>query len=229
MVGGYAGKILNINLSHEKITETRIENEILRQYVGGRGLGARILWDHLGSRWEKVDPLGPENLFMALTGPLTGYFHGARICVTGKSPQSNGIIGSTVSGEFAIELKCSGWDGVIVSGKAEKPVYILIDNEEVQIKSAKHVWQKDSKTTLKILTKEVKEELDNRYKKFGIQKEPGILYTGTAGDNQVRAACVLQKWSHAAGYGGVWRCHGFQKLEGNSRKGEWTASFGFRS
>jgi len=219
MVGGYAGKFLNIDLSHEKITETRIENEILRQYVGGRGLGARILWDHLGSRWEKIDPLGPENLFMTLTGPLTGYFHGARICVTGKSPQSNGIIGSTVSGEFAIELKCAGWDGVIVSGKAEKPVYILIDNEDVQIKSAKHVWQKDSKTTLKILTKEVKEELDNRYKKFGIQKEPGVLYTGPAGDNQVRAACVLQKWSHAAGYGGYGAVMGSKNLKAIVAKG----------
>jgi aldehyde:ferredoxin oxidoreductase len=219
MVGGYAGKILNIDLSHEKITETRIENEILRQYVGGRGLGARILWDRLGSRWEKIDPLGPENLFMALTGPLTGYFHGARICVTGKSPQSNGIIGSTVSGEFAIELKCAGWDGVIVSGRAEKPVYILIDNEDVQIKSARHVWQKDSKTTLKILTKEVKEELDNKYKKFGIQKEPGILYTGTAGDNQVRAACVLQKWSHAAGYGGYGAVMGSKNLKAIAAKG----------
>ncbi len=219
MVGGYAGKYLDIDLSCQKITETRIQNEILRQYVGGRGLGARILWDRLGSRWEKVDPLGPESLFMALTGPLTGYFHGARICVTGKSPQSNGIIGSTVSGEFAIELKCAGWDGVIVSGKAEKPVYLLIDNEDVQIKSAKHVWQKDSKTTLKILTKEVKEELDNRHKKLGIQKEPGVLYTGPAGDNQVRAACVLQKWSHAAGYGGYGAVMGSKNLKAVVAKG----------
>jgi aldehyde:ferredoxin oxidoreductase len=219
MVGGYAGKLLDIDLGREKITETRIQNKILRQYVGGRGLGAKILWDRLGSRWEKVDPLGPENLLLILTGPLTGYFHGARICVTGKSPQSNGIIGSTVSGEFAIELKCSGWDGLVVSGKAEEPVYILIDNEKVQVKSAKHVWQKDGKVTLRILTKEVKEELDNRYKKIGIQKEPGILYTGPAGDNRVRAAAVQQKWSHAAGYGGYGAVMGAKNLKAIVAKG----------
>ncbi|MCW4020640.1 MAG: aldehyde ferredoxin oxidoreductase, partial [Candidatus Bathyarchaeota archaeon] len=72
MARGYAGKFLDIDLSTEKIAEIRFKEEVLRQYLGGRGLGARILWDRLGSRWEKVDPLGPENLFLALTGPLTG-------------------------------------------------------------------------------------------------------------------------------------------------------------
>ena len=219
MIGGCAGKYLDIDLSNEKITKTRIKDSVLRQYVGGRGLGARILWDRLGSKWEKVDPLGPENLFLTLTGPITGYFHGARICVTGKSPQSNGIVGSTVSGEFAIELKCAGWDGIIVSGRAEEPVYIFVDNDEVQIKSAKHVWQKDSKTTLKTLTKEAKDELDNRHKKLGLQKEPGVLYTGPAGDNMVRAACVQQKWSHAAGYGGYGAVMGSKNLKAIVAKG----------
>jgi aldehyde:ferredoxin oxidoreductase len=219
MVGGYAGKFLDIDLSREKTTPICIQEEILRQYIGGRGLGAKILWDRLGSRWEKIDPLGPENLLMALTGPLTGYFHGARICITGKSPQSNGIIGSTVSGEFAIELKCSGWDGVIISGKAKEPVYILIDNEKAQIKSAERLWQKDAKSTLRILTKEAKGELDKRYIRYGIQKEPGVLYTGPAGDNQVRVAAVQQKWSHAAGYGGYGAVMGSKNLKAIVAKG----------
>ena len=219
MVGGYAGKFLDIDLSNDKISETSFQQEVLRRYLGGRGLAARILWDRLGSRWEKVDPLGPENLFLALTGPVTGYFHGARICVTGKSPQSNGIIGSTVSGEFPIELKCSGWDGVIVSGRAEEPVYILIDNDNVEIRSAKHIWGKDAKTTLKILTKEVREELDKRYARLGIQKEPAVLYIGPAGENRVRVACVEQKWSHAAGYGGYGAVMGSKNLKAIAAKG----------
>ena len=219
MVGGYAGKLLDIDLSRGKIVKTSLQEEVLRQYLGGRGLGAKILWDRLGSRWEKVDPLGPENLFLALTGPLTGYFHGARICITGKSPQNNGIIGSTVSGEFPIELKCSGWDGVIVAGRAEEPVYILINNDKVEIKSAKHVWGKDGKTTLRILTKEVKEELDKRNEKYGIQKEPAALYTGPAGDNRVRVAAVQQKWSHAAGYGGYGAVMGSKNLKAIVAKG----------
>ncbi len=219
MAGGYAGKFLDIDLNSDKISETSFEEDVLRRYLGGRGLGARILWDRLGSRWEKVDPLGPENLFLALTGPLTGYFHGARICITGKSPQSNGIIGSTVSGEFPIELKCSGWDGVIVSGKAEEPVYILIDNDNVEIKSAKHLWGKDAKTALKILTKEVKEELDKKYARLGIQKEPAVIYIGPAGENRVRAAAVEQKWSHAAGYGGYGAVMGSKNLKAIAAKG----------
>jgi len=219
MVGGYAGKFLDIDLSEDKIRETRFPENVLRQYIGGRGLGARILWDRLGSRWEEVDPLGPENLFLALTGPLTGYFHGARICITGKSPQSNGIIGSTVSGEFPIELKCAGWDGVIVSGKAEEPVYILIDNDRVEVRDAKHIWGKDAKTTLKILTKEVKEELDRKYAKYGIMKEPAVIYIGPAGENLVRAAAVEQKWSHAAGYGGYGAVMGSKNLKAIVAKG----------
>ena len=219
MVGGYAGKFLDIDLSNDRIAETRIQESVLRQYIGGRGLGARILWDRLGSRWEKVDPLGPENLFLALTGPLTGYFHGARICITGKSPQNNGIIGSTVSGEFPIELKCAGWDGIVVSGRAEEPVYILIDNDKVEIRSAKHIWGKDGKTTLKILTKEVKEELDKRYVRYGIQKEPAVLYIGPAGENKVRVAAVQQKWTHAAGYGGYGAVMGSKNLKAIVVKG----------
>ena len=158
-------------------------------------------------------------MLLALTGPLTGYFHGARICVTGKSPQSNGIIGSTVSGEFPIELKCSGWDGAIVSGRAEAPVYILIDNDNVAIKSAEHLWGKDAKTTLKILTKEVKAELDRKYARFGIQKEPAVIYIGPAGENRVRAAAVEQKWSHAAGYGGYGAVMGSKNLKAIAAKG----------
>ena len=219
MAGGYTGKILEVNLTDDRITETRPQEKTLRQYIGGRGLGARILWDRLGSRWEKTDPLGPDNLLLLLTGPLTGYFHGARICVTGKSPQSNGIIGSTVSGEFPIELKCSGWDGVIITGKADEPAYILIDNENVEIRSAQHVWGEDTKTTLRILTREVKEELDKRYAKLGIQKEPATLYIGPAGENQVRMAAVEHKWSHAAGYGGYGAVMGSKNLKAVVAKG----------
>jgi len=154
-----------------------------------------------------------------LTGPLTGYFHGARICITGKSPQSNGIIGSTVSGEFPIELKCSGWDGIVVSGRAEKPVYILVNDENVEIKSAEHVWGKTTKTSLRMLTKEVKEELDKRHARLGIVKEPAAIYIGPAGENRVRSAAVEQKWSHAAGYGGYGAVMGSKNLKAILAKG----------
>ncbi|MEM2386208.1 MAG: aldehyde ferredoxin oxidoreductase N-terminal domain-containing protein, partial [Candidatus Bathyarchaeia archaeon] len=105
MICGYAGKFLEVDLSTGSIKEVRFSDEVLRNYVGGRGLAAKILWDRLGSRWETVDPLGPENLLLFLAGPLTGFFPGSRICVSGKSPQSNGVVGSTVGGEFGVELR----------------------------------------------------------------------------------------------------------------------------
>ncbi|RJS80709.1 aldehyde ferredoxin oxidoreductase, partial [Candidatus Bathyarchaeota archaeon] len=126
MIKGYAGKFLEIDLSSGKISETKFSDEILKDYVGGRGLATKILWDRLGSKWEQTDPLAPENLLLFLTGPLTGFFPGGRTCVSGKSPQSNGVVGSTVAGEFGVELKCAGYDGIIVAGEAEKPVYIFV-------------------------------------------------------------------------------------------------------
>jgi aldehyde:ferredoxin oxidoreductase len=219
MVGGYAGKFIDVDLSTESIKEKRFSDEVLRLYVGGRGLGSRILWNRLGSRWAEIDPLGPENLLLALAGPLTGYFHGARICVTGKSPQSNGIIGSTVAGEFPIELKCSGWDGIIVSGKAEEPVYLFVDNDRVEIRNAQHLWGLEGKESLKTITREVKADLDERYSRLGIQKEPAALYIGPAGENMVRTAAVIQKWTHAAGYGGYGAVMGSKNLKAFVAKG----------
>ncbi|MEM3536198.1 MAG: aldehyde ferredoxin oxidoreductase N-terminal domain-containing protein, partial [Candidatus Bathyarchaeia archaeon] len=147
MILGYAGKFLEVDLSTEKIREIRLNDDVLKDFIGGRGLATKILWDRLGSKWETIDPLGPENILLLLTGPLTGFFPGGRICVSGKSPQSNGVVGSTVAGEFGVELKCAGYDGIIITGEAEKPVYLFIKDSDVEIRKASHVWGKDAKQT----------------------------------------------------------------------------------
>nr|NIQ06560.1 aldehyde ferredoxin oxidoreductase [Candidatus Korarchaeota archaeon] len=135
---GYAGKFLEVDLSTENTKNVKFDESVLRRYIGGRGLAAKILWDRLGHRWETVDPLGPENILLVLTGPLTGFFPGGRVCVSGKSPQSNGVIGSTVAGEFPIELKCAGYDGLIITGKAAKPSYLFITDSQIEIRDASH-------------------------------------------------------------------------------------------
>jgi aldehyde:ferredoxin oxidoreductase len=219
MPRGYAGKFLEVDLSSEKIKDTTFDDELLKNYVGGRGLAAKILWDSLGEKWETVDPLGPENLFLALTGPLTAIFPGARICISGKSPQCNGIIGSTTSGEFASELRCAGYDGVIVKGKARIPVYILITDDEAEIKDAKHVWGKEALETIKILTKEVRSILEKNAPNVGKWKEPALIYCGPAGEKLVRTAAVMQKISHAAGYGGYGAVMGSKNLKAIAVKG----------
>nr|MDO8098094.1 aldehyde ferredoxin oxidoreductase C-terminal domain-containing protein [Candidatus Njordarchaeota archaeon] len=219
MILGYAGKFLEVDLSTEKIKGVAFDEHILKDYVGGRGLATKILWDRLGSKWEDIDPLGSENILLFLTGPLTGFFPGGRICISGKSPQSNGVVGSTVGGEFGIELKCAGYDGIIVTGEAEKPVYLSTTDSEVEIRSAAHAWGKDGKQTLTMLTKEGRDLLRTRFPRKGEWKEPSILYIGPAGENKVRTAVVAAKWTHAAGYGGYGAVMGSKKLKAIVVKG----------
>ncbi len=216
---GYAGKFLDIDLSTEKIMQRKFDEKVLKRYIGGRGLAAKILWDRLGKKWETVDPFGPENVLTILTGPLTGFFPGARVCVSGKSPQSNGMVGSTVGGQFGVDLKCAGYDGIIISGKASKPCYIAVFEGKASIKDASHVWGKDGKQTVKILTEEGRRELKEIFPKYGELKEPQALYIGPAGENQTRIAAVMEKWTHAAGYGGYGGVMGSKNLKAIMAKG----------
>lgn len=216
---GYAGKLLEVNLSTQETGDVMLDDSALKQYIGGRGLATKILWDRLGDRWETVDPLGPENILLVLTGPLTGFFPGGRVCISGKSPQSNGIVGSTVAGEFGIELRCQGYDGLIITGKASKPVYISLLQSQTEIKDASHLWGKEGKVTLKALNREVIGELENRRPSYGEWKEPAILYIGPAGEKKARIAAVMAKWTHAAGYGGYGGVMGSKNLKALVAKG----------
>jgi aldehyde:ferredoxin oxidoreductase len=219
MILGYAGEFLEVNLTTESIKDTKFDEAVLKDYVGGRGLAAKILWDRLGNKWEQIDPLEPENALLFLTGPLTGYFPGGRICVSGKSPQSNGVVGSTVGGEFGVELRCAGYDGIIVTGESKKPVYLFIKDSDVEIRDAGRVWGKDAKQTVRILTRECRELLKKRFPRYGEWKEPALLYIGPAGENRVRTAVVAAKWTHAAGYGGYGAVMGSKKLKAIAVKG----------
>ncbi|MFB3889834.1 MAG: aldehyde ferredoxin oxidoreductase C-terminal domain-containing protein [Candidatus Bathyarchaeia archaeon] len=216
---GYAGKYLEVDLSAGAWKDVRFNDEVLRDYVGGRALAAKVLSDRLVRRWEQVDPLGTENILLLLTGPLTGFFPGGRTCVSGKSPQSNGVIGSTVGGEFAVELRCAGYDGVVVTGKAEKPVYLFIKDSDVELKSAEHLWGKDLKETNTLLNRECRKQLSERYPRVGVWKEPAKLLIGPAGENKVRTAVVAAKWTHAAGYGGYGAVMGSKNLKAVAVKG----------
>jgi aldehyde:ferredoxin oxidoreductase len=216
---GYAGKFLEVDLSSENIKEIKIGEVVLRQYIGGRGLAAKILWDCLGKQWEDVDPLGPENMLLVLTGPLTGFMPGGRICISGKSPQCNGIVGSTVGGEFPIELKCAGYDGIIFTGVSEKPVYLFIKDSDVDLKDAGHLWGKNARETVLTLIKEWRRDFESRYSRRGLLKEPAMLYIGPAGERMCRTAAVTHKWAHAAGYGGYGAVMGSKKLKAIVVKG----------
>jgi aldehyde:ferredoxin oxidoreductase len=128
-------------------------------------------------------------------------------------------VGSTAGGEFPLELKTAGYDGVIVTGRAENPVYVLITDDGVEIKDASKLWGLDGKETIKALNSEVRGLLKERNPSFGLWKEPGMIYTGPAGENLVRNAAVMQKWSHACGYGGYGAVMGSKNLKALVAKG----------
>ena len=216
---GYAGKFLEIDLSNGNIKETKFPNKVLRNYIGGRGLAAKVLWDRLGRKWETVDPLGPENILLIFTGPLTGYFPGTKVCVSGKSPQSNGVIGSTVAGEFGVDLKCAGYDGIIIAGEAKEPCYIFVCDNQVEIRDALPVWGKKARETLRFLVKRSIEEIKAVRPDYGEPKEPSILYVGPAGENKTRVAAVVAKYAHGAGYGGYGGVMGAKNLKAIVVKG----------
>jgi aldehyde:ferredoxin oxidoreductase len=213
MANGYAGKLLDVDLTSETARELVLEEPVLKKYIGGRALAAKILWDRLGEIWDTVDPFGPENILLALTGPLTGYYPGMRICVSGKSACTNGIVGSTVAGEFPLQLKCAGYDGLIFSGKANQPVYLSISDDRVEFRKAKHLWGKDGKQTVKMLNDEIIQGLENDYKHKRMWRDPGILYVGPAGERKTRVAAVISKWTHGAGYGGYGGVMGSKNLK----------------
>jgi len=216
---GFTGRLLEVDLSSEKTRAVELKEETLRKFIGGRGLGAWLLWKRLGDKWENVDPLSPENLLMFLTGPMTGYYPGGRICVTGKSPLSNGVVGSTVGTELGLELKSCGYDGIIFSGKASSPVYLFINDDKIELRDASKLWGKGGRETLREILRETWGELKEKDRLKGLPKEPAVLYIGPAGEKLVRVAAVIAKWTHAAGYGGYGAVMGSKNLKAVVVKG----------
>ncbi|MGB2876548.1 MAG: aldehyde ferredoxin oxidoreductase family protein [Dehalococcoidales bacterium] len=154
MAGGYVGKIGFVNLSNGEIREQEMDEKMAREYIGGHGLGARILFE---MQKGGVDPLGPENILGFVTGPLTGtpVPTGGRYAVVCKSPLTGGWGDANSGGFFGPELKFAGWDAIFVSGIAPRPSYLLVTDGGIEIKDASHLWGKDAIETEEALAKEI--------------------------------------------------------------------------
>lgn len=213
---GFWGKLLDIDLSKNTVRVFDVPEEIFKKFMGGRGLATWILWRELGSRWELIDPLSSENILLVLTGPLTGYYPGVKLVVSGKSPQSGGVVGSTLSSELGVELKSAGYDGLVLRGCSETPVYVYVDDAGVQIRDATSLWGLGGLKLIKglndLLRKDIKIEL-------GLDTLPSYIYIGPAGENLVRTSVVMSKLTHAAGYGGYGAVMGSKKLKAVVVKG----------
>ncbi len=135
---GYNGKILNVNLSTGEVTVEQPDESLYRQYLGGYGIGARMLWDRVP---QGADPLGPDNMLGMFAGLLTGTpLFGQRWQVVCKSPLTGGWGDANCGGDFGGAMKLAGWDGIMFFGKAEKPMYLVIEDDKVELKDASDQW-----------------------------------------------------------------------------------------
>jgi aldehyde:ferredoxin oxidoreductase len=204
-VGGYMGKILWVNLSTGVIDIETPDESLYRNYIGGYGIGARILYNRLKAG---VDPLGPENIFGLLTGPLTGTpaIVGARYVAVAKSPLTGGWGDANSGGDFGPNLKFAGYDAVFFTGIAEKPVYLFIDNGKAELRDARHLWGKDTYETEDMLRAE-----------HG--KETCVSCIGPSGEKLALISCIINKKGAAAGRSGLGAVMGSKRLKAVAVKG----------
>ncbi len=200
------GKFLRVNLTDGTIKEEKISDEVLKMFIGGRGLGVKILYDELK---PGVDPLSPENKIVILTGPLTGTAapSSGRWCSVTKSPLTGTIHDSHSGGYFGPELKFAGFDGVIIEGASEKPVYLWIHDGEAELRDASHLWGKDTHDTTDMICKELGDE------------KIKVACIGPAGENLVKIACIINDKHRAAGRGGHGAVLGSKKLKAIAVRG----------
>ncbi len=199
--GGYAGRILEVDLTSGKISQTSVDDETLRKFIGGSGLAAKLFLDRVS---PQVEPLSPRNTLFIMTGPLQGTnLPGAgRFNVSAKSPLTNIWGEGNCGGTFGPELKFAGWDGVIIEGASDRPVYLFIDDDKVEIRDAADLWGKDAYETTDMLTD-----------KIGGGRKVRVLAIGQAGENLVKYAAMIHDKADAIGRCGLGAVMGSKKLK----------------
>jgi aldehyde:ferredoxin oxidoreductase len=195
---GWNEKILDINLTTGAIKSYPLDMNMARLFVGGRGLGARLLWDMVG---PDVDPLSPENVLIFTNGPLTGtaYQTSNRFSASTKSPLTGTILDANSGGFWGMQFKRTGYDALIVRGKAERPVYIEILNEQVSIHDAAHLWG----MRVRDVTQKLGQDRIHR----------NVLCIGPAGENQSRIAAIMNDGQRALARGGPGAVMGSKNLK----------------
>lgn len=202
---GWNGKLLRVDLTSRTISVEDIDPRIAKDFIGGRGLAIRYLYDEMDSR---VDPLSPENMMVFATGPLTAtpVPTGNRYMVVTKSPLTGALTCSNSGGTFPTEMKRTGFDLIIFEGKAKEPVYLWINNDQVEIRSASHIWGKSTHVTEDI----VLEETNPKAK---------VACIGPAGERQVKIASIMNDKHRAAARSGVGAVMGSKNLKAVAARG----------
>jgi len=192
--------MLFVNLSDGTIRQEELSEDLARNFIGGYGIGAKILYDRMKA---DADPLSPDNIFGLGTGPLTlaGTVSTCRFTAMGKSPLTGYWGDANSGGNFAIAQRASGYDMIFLEGKAERPVYLLITNGKAELKDASKLWGMDT----------VETEAAIREENGG--KDYRVVCIGPAGENCVRVAAVINDHGRAAARAGLGAVMGSKNLK----------------
>ena len=148
-------RVVSIDLGESCLSWRSVRKEIIASYLGGRGLGVRYIYERL---FPGIDPVGPENILTIWTSPLIGTdaFSMVKTCCVTKSPLSGTILMSLLGGHFGPHMRYAGADGLILSGIAKEPIYLLLKDGDVEIRNASHLWGKTTSETEKALREELR-------------------------------------------------------------------------
>jgi aldehyde:ferredoxin oxidoreductase len=205
-LGGYANKIARINLSDGTVAYEPINEADALKYIGARGLGVKFVFDN----GPQVEPLSPDNILCFMNGPLTGTDANmsGRMAIVTKSPLTGTVTDSHHGGWSAARLKWAGFDGLVFKGRAEKPVYVYVENGTATLHDASDLWGKGVHETIKILQK-----------RHG-EKDLSVIAIGPAGENLVKFANWLNEHDRASGRGGTGCVGGSKNLKAVVIKGK---------
>jgi aldehyde:ferredoxin oxidoreductase len=206
MADGYTGKVLRVDLTNEKVSTEPLNREWAKQFIGGKGLGARYLIEELK---PGTDPLSPDNVLTIWTGPLVGTFVPltSRYVVVTKSPLTGAFLDSYAGGFLGPEIKYAGFDGMIIKGKAKKPVYLWLNDGKAEIRDAGRLWGKDCYEVEDMVRKETGEKLAR------------VATIGPAGERLGLISSVTSDLTRNAGRGGTGAVFGSKNLKAVAAKG----------
>lgn len=202
---GFLGKILRVDLTSGTIKEEALSESLVKKYLGGRGLGTKIYMDEVA---KDTDVYSPDNKLILLTGPLTGTLatSAGRLMWITKAPLTGTIGCSNSGGEFGPELKYAGYDGIIFEGKAEKPVYLYVNDGKAELRPADDLWGKTVYETTDAVV-------------AATDPDAKVCCIGPAGENRVLYAAIMNEKHRAAGRGGLGAVMGSKNLKAVATRG----------
>ena len=205
MIAGYNNRLAHINLTTGDVSYGKLNEEDVRKYIGARGLGVKYVLDN----GPEVEPFSPDNLLCVMTGPLTGteVKMSGRLAVVTKSPLTGTVTDSHMGGWTAAKLKWSGFDGLLIQGKAESPVYLYVEGGEVSIHDASAYWGMDTDDAIKALQNDRGADCS-------------VMAIGPAGENLVRFGNIMNENERASGRGGTGAVAGSKNLKAIVIKGD---------